>query len=152
MAKGKRERRILAFTGAAALVAVGLNLLISAINAQKAKKKKRVYWLGKGSHIALLGITTKTPSNSFQIDTADSVGSHHLTVKKEGKGIEIQFYSSCFGLRVHIGLFVVHDAIFDMVRILAFTGAAALVAVGLNLLISAINAQKAKKKKRVIGG
>ncbi|XP_038984277.1 probable thimet oligopeptidase [Phoenix dactylifera] len=39
MAKGKRERRILAFTGAAALVAVGLNLLISAIKAQKSRKK-----------------------------------------------------------------------------------------------------------------
>ncbi|XP_072999624.1 probable thimet oligopeptidase isoform X3 [Typha latifolia] len=41
MAKGKRERKILAFTGAAALVAVGLNLLISAINAQKERKAKK---------------------------------------------------------------------------------------------------------------
>lgn len=40
MTKGKRQRRILALTGAAAIVVVGLNLLISAINAKKAKKKK----------------------------------------------------------------------------------------------------------------
>lgn len=40
MTKGKRQRRIFALTGAAALVVVGLNLLISAINAKKAKKKK----------------------------------------------------------------------------------------------------------------
>ncbi|KAF3337265.1 putative thimet oligopeptidase [Carex littledalei] len=41
MPKEKKERRILVFTGAAALVAVGLNLLLSAINTRwKISKKK----------------------------------------------------------------------------------------------------------------
>ncbi|XP_068665837.1 probable thimet oligopeptidase isoform X2 [Aristolochia californica] len=42
MVKGKKERRILAFTGAAALVAVAVNLFISAINSQKKQKKKEL--------------------------------------------------------------------------------------------------------------
>ncbi|KAG9446425.1 hypothetical protein H6P81_012553 [Aristolochia fimbriata] len=42
MAKGRKERRILAFTGAAALLAVSVNLLISAIKSQKKRKKKEL--------------------------------------------------------------------------------------------------------------
>ncbi|XP_078169956.1 zincin-like metalloproteases family protein isoform X1 [Carex rostrata] len=41
MPKEKKERRILAFTGAAALVAVGLNLLLSAINTHRKNTKKK---------------------------------------------------------------------------------------------------------------
>lgn len=41
MPKEKKERRILAFTGAAALVAVGLNLLLSAINTHRKNSKKK---------------------------------------------------------------------------------------------------------------
>ncbi|XP_074589371.1 putative thimet oligopeptidase isoform X1 [Curcuma longa] len=42
MVKGKRERRILAVTGVAALVAVGLNLLISAVKAHmQGRRRKR---------------------------------------------------------------------------------------------------------------
>ncbi|KAK9108396.1 hypothetical protein Syun_024407 [Stephania yunnanensis] len=40
MARPKRERRILALTGTAAIVALALNLILSAINAQKNKKKR----------------------------------------------------------------------------------------------------------------
>ncbi|KAF5200448.1 Mitochondrial intermediate peptidase protein [Thalictrum thalictroides] len=41
MAKEKKERRILALTGVAAIAAIALNLLITAISAQRNKKKKR---------------------------------------------------------------------------------------------------------------
>ncbi|KAK8934603.1 hypothetical protein KSP39_PZI014307 [Platanthera zijinensis] len=41
MAKTRRANRILVFTGAAGLVAVAVNLLISAINAHKQKNKKK---------------------------------------------------------------------------------------------------------------
>ncbi|XP_010248843.1 PREDICTED: probable thimet oligopeptidase isoform X2 [Nelumbo nucifera] len=38
--KGRKERKILAFTGVAALVAVALNLIITTVNSQKKRKKK----------------------------------------------------------------------------------------------------------------
>ncbi|WOL03678.1 hypothetical protein Cni_G12398 [Canna indica] len=41
MALRRRERKILAVTGAAALIAVGLNLLVSAVNARKQRRKKK---------------------------------------------------------------------------------------------------------------
>ncbi|KAJ3708658.1 hypothetical protein LUZ61_012363 [Rhynchospora tenuis] len=41
MKKEKKERRILVFTGAAALVAVGLNLLLSAINSRRKNSAKK---------------------------------------------------------------------------------------------------------------
>ncbi|CAL9078276.1 unnamed protein product [Musa textilis] len=41
MARGRRERRILVVTGAAAFVAVGLKLLVSAIKAHKQRRRKK---------------------------------------------------------------------------------------------------------------
>ncbi|KAL5717777.1 thimet oligopeptidase [Ranunculus cassubicifolius] len=50
MAKEKKERRILAFTGAAALAAVALNLLITAINTRRNNKKRKDL---KGSNVRI---------------------------------------------------------------------------------------------------
>lgn len=41
MAQGRRERRILVVAGAAALVAVGLNLLVSAVKAHRQRRGKK---------------------------------------------------------------------------------------------------------------
>ncbi|XP_077227429.1 zincin-like metalloproteases family protein isoform X2 [Tasmannia lanceolata] len=42
MAKGKKQRRILAFTGVAALVAVAVNIILTTINAQRNRKRKEI--------------------------------------------------------------------------------------------------------------
>ncbi|XP_042499957.1 probable thimet oligopeptidase isoform X1 [Macadamia integrifolia] len=73
MTKKRRDSRILAFTGAAALVAVALNILITAINSQKKRKSKELPGLNVHVNLSasdILKLTDRVITKSKEVHDA----------------------------------------------------------------------------------